>query len=190
LIRDNIGHRREIEQAYLAAIGQARHEVLMANAYFLPGRTFRRALTDAAARGVRVRLLLQGKAEYFLQHYASHALYRPLLDAGIEIYDYQKGFLHAKVAVIDSHWATVGSSNIDPFSLLLAREANVVVEDAAFAGELRASLLAAIADAAVQVKRESWKAQPWTTRALMKACYELVRFMTGVFAYGRAEEFS
>jgi cardiolipin synthase len=190
VIRDNIGHRREIEQAYLAAIGQAQREILVANAYFLPGRTFRRALTDAAARGVRVMLLLQGKTEYFLQHYASHALYGPLLDAGIEIHDYQKSFLHAKVAVIDGHWATVGSSNIDPFSLLLAREANVVIEDAGFAGELRASLLAAMADGAVQVKRESWKAQPWTTRALMKLCYELVRFVTGVFAYGRAEEFT
>jgi cardiolipin synthase len=190
VIRDNIGHRREIEQAYLAAIGQARREVLMANAYFFPGRTFRRALTDAAARGVRVVLLLQGRAEYFLQHYASHALYGPLLDAGVEIYEYRKSFLHAKVAVIDGHWATVGSSNIDPFSLLLAREANVVIEDAGFAGDLRASLAAAMAEGAVQVKRESWKEQPWTTRTLIRVCYELVRFMTGVFAYGRAEEFT
>lgn len=190
VIRDNIGHRREIEQAYLMAIGQARSEILMANAYFFPGRTFRRALTDATRRGVRVALLLQGKAEYFLQHYASHALYGPLLDAGVEIYDYQKSYLHAKVAVIDRHWATVGSSNIDPFSLLLAREANVVIEDAEFAGELRASLLAAMTEGAVQVKRESWRNQPWTTRVLMRSCYEIARFVTGVFAYGRAEEFT
>jgi cardiolipin synthase len=190
VIRDNIGHRREIEQAYLAAIGQARREVVMANAYFFPGRTFRRSLVNAARRGVRVVLLLQGKAEYFLQHYASHALYGPLLDAGIEIYDYQRSFLHAKVAVVDGHWATVGSSNIDPFSLLLAREANVVIEDAGFAGELRASLFAAMADGAVQVKRESWRDQPWTTRALIHVSYEIVRFVTGVFAYGRTEEFT
>ena len=190
VIRDNIGHRREIEQAYLAAIGQARSEILMANAYFFPGRTFRRALTDAARRGVRVALLLQGKAEYLLQHYATHALYGALLDAGVEIHDYQKSFLHAKVAVIDRHWATVGSSNIDPFSLLLAREANVVIEDAEFAGELRASLLAAMAEGAVQVPRDSWRNQPWTTRMLTRACYEAVRIVTGVFAYGRAEEFT
>lgn len=190
VIRDNIGHRREIEQAYLAAISQARREVLMANAYFFPGRTFRRALTDAAARGVRVMLLLQGKSEYFLQHYASHALYGPLLDAGIEIYDYQKSFLHAKVAVVDGHWATVGSSNIDPFSLLLAREANVVIEDAGFAAELRASLLAALTEGAVQMKRESWRNQPWSSRTLMRVCYELARIITGMFAYGRAEEFT
>ena len=189
-IRDNVGHRRDIEQAYLAAIGQARSEILIANAYFFPGRTFRRALADAAARGVRVVLLLQGKVEYVLQHYATRSLYGTLLDAGVEIHEYHRSYLHAKVAVIDRHWATVGSSNIDPFSLLLAREANVVVEDDGFAGELRQSLLAAMAEGAEQVKRERWRDQPWTTRVLTRVCYELARIITGVFAYGRAEEFT
>ena len=102
----------------------------------------------------------------------------------------KKSFLHAKVAVVDGHWATVGSSNIDPFSLLLAREANVVIEDVGFAGELRASLLAALAEGAVQMKRESWRNQPWPSRALMRVCYELARVITGLFAYSRAEEFT
>ena len=190
VVRDNLGHRRDIEQAYLAAIGQARGEILIANAYFLPGRSFRRALMMAARRGVRVVLLLQGKVEYVLQHYASRALYGPFLDAGIEIHEYHRSFLHAKVAVIDRHWATVGSSNIDPFSLLLAREANVVIEDTGFAGELRESLLAAIAGGAEQVKRESWKDQPWAMRVFTRGCYEFARILTGVFAYGRAEEFT
>jgi len=190
VIRDNVGHRRDIEQAYLHAIDQARGEILMANAYFFPGRTFRRALVDAAARGVRVVLLLQGRVEYVLQHYATRSLYGTLLDAGIEIHEYQQSFLHAKVAVIDRRWATVGSSNIDPFSLLLAREANVVVEDEGFAGELRESLLAAMAEGAEQVRRDRWDDQPWTTRVLTRACYELARFLAGAFAYGRAEEFT
>jgi cardiolipin synthase len=190
VVRDNIRHRRDIEQAYLAAIGQARSEILIANAYFFPGRSFRHALMAAAARGVRVILLLQGRVEYVLQHYASRALYGAFLDAGIEIHEYQKSFLHAKVAVVDRRWATVGSSNIDPFSLLLAREANVVIEDDGFAGALRESLLAAIAEGAAQVRRERWKDQPWLTRAMTWASYGLARFLTGVFAYGRAEEFT
>jgi cardiolipin synthase len=190
VVRDNTRHRRDIEQAYLAAIGKARSEILIANAYFFPGRTFRRVLMEAAARGVRVILLLQGRVEYVLQHYASRALYGAFLDAGIEIHEYQKSFLHAKVAVVDRHWATVGSSNIDPFSLLLAREANVVIEDDGFAGELRASLLAAMAEGATQVRRERWKDQPWVTRVMTWASYGLARFLTGVFAYGRAEEFT
>jgi cardiolipin synthase len=190
IVRDNLGHRRDIEQAYLVAIEKARSEILIANAYFFPGQSFRRALTEAVARGVRVTLLLQGKVEYVLQHYASRALYGSFLDAGIEIHEYQKSFLHAKVAVVDGRWATVGSSNIDPLSLLLAREANVVIEDDTFAGELRASLVAAIAEGAVQVRRESWAAEPLTVRVLMWMSYGLARFLTGVFAYGRAKEFT
>ena len=190
VIRDNLRHRRAIEEAYLAAIGRARSEILISNAYFFPGRSFRRALMAAAGRGVRVVLLLQGRVEYMLQHYATRSLYGMLLDAGVEIHEYHKSFLHAKVAVIDRHWATVGSSNIDPFSLLLAREGNVMVEDTQFAGELQESLLAAMAEGAEQVKRERWRDQPWTTRVLTRACYEVARFITGVFAYGRAEEFT
>lgn len=190
VVRDNIQHRRDIEAAYLAAIGRAKSEILIANAYFFPGQRFRRELIAAAARGVRVVLLLQGKVEYVLQHYASRALYGPFLDAGVEIHEYHASYLHAKVAVIDRHWATVGSSNIDPFSLLLAREANVVIEDDGFAGELRQCLLAAMAEGAVQLKRERWADQPWTTRFATWSCYQIARFITGVFAYGRAEEFN
>ncbi|MBI3041606.1 MAG: cardiolipin synthase ClsB [Betaproteobacteria bacterium] len=190
VVRDNIAHRRDIEQAYLEAIGRSKSEILVANAYFFPGITFRHALMEAAARGVRVALLLQGRVEYVLQHYASRALYGAFLDAGIEIYEYHRSFLHAKVAVVDGRWATVGSSNIDPYSLLLAREANVVIEDDGFAGELRESLVGAIAEGARQVRRESWRDQPWTTRFFTWSCYGLARFLTGVFAYGRAEEFT
>jgi len=189
-VRDNIRHRRDIEQAYLEAIGRARTEILIANAYFLPGLAFRRALFNAAARGVRVTLFLQGKVEYLLQHYATRALYGSLLDAGVEIYEYHKSFMHAKVAVIDRHWATVGSSNIDPFSLLLAREANVVIEDQAFAWDLRSDVMTAIADGAVQIRRERWQDQPRTTRLATWCCYELVRFLAGTFAYGRSREFT
>jgi cardiolipin synthase len=122
------------------AIANAKDEIVIANAYFFPGRSFRRALVDAAARRVRVVLLLQGRVEYVLLYYAARALYGQLLDAGVEIYEYHHSFLHAKVAVIDQRWATVGSSNIDPLSLLLAREANIVIDDSGFALKLLQSL--------------------------------------------------
>jgi cardiolipin synthase len=144
LLRDNLRHRTRIERAYRRAIGQARDEVIIANAYFVPGKKMRRALIAAAKRGVTVRLLLQGRYEYFMQYYGARPIYGALLRAGVEIHEYAPSFLHAKVAVIDGRWATVGSSNLDPLSLLLAREANVVIEDAAFAGELRQQLLRAM----------------------------------------------
>jgi cardiolipin synthase len=188
VIRDNIGHRRDIEDAYLEAIAAARSEILIAMAYFLPGMRFRRALADAAGRGVRVILLLQGRVEYFFLHHASRALYGSLLDAGIEIQEYHKSFLHAKVAVIDGQWATVGSSNIDPFSLLLAREANVVVDDRGFAAQLRASLLGLIEEGARPVVRASWSKQPLLARSLAWLSYGIFRVSTGLLGYSKEHE--
>src|SRR5688572_14909689 len=161
LLRDNLWHRDDIEDEYLAAINGARSEVLIANSYFFPGLAFRRALVEAAARGVRVILLLQGRVEYRLLHYATRALYGALLEAGVEIQEYHKSFLHAKVAVVDQRWATVGSSNIDPFSLLLAREANIVVDDDAFAEQLHQSLVREMEQGATQLKSERWTKEPF-----------------------------
>jgi cardiolipin synthase len=189
VVRDNLRHRNDIENAYLDAIAGAKTEIVIACAYFFPGRSFRRALLEAAARGVRVVLLLQGRVEYVLLHYASRALYGVFLNAGIEIHEYRRSFLHAKVAVIDDRWSTVGSSNIDPMSLLLAREANVVIDDAAFARELRKSLSEAAAKGAHQVRRASWKRQSLRARVMIWICYGLVRFLTGWSSYGRAPEF-
>lgn len=144
VLRDNLRNRTSIERAYRLGLSGAREDIILANAYFLPGRKIRHSLIYAARRGVRVRILVQGRYEYFMQYHAAHALYRPLLVAGIEIYEYRPSFLHAKVAVVDGRWATVGSSNMDPLSLLLAREANVVVQDEVFAQELRQALEYAI----------------------------------------------
>ena len=188
VIRDNLRHRHDIEQVYLDAINNARSEIIIANAYFLPGRHFRQALNKAARRGVCVLLLLQGKIEYRLQHHATHALYGNLLDAGIEIYEYSKSYLHAKVAVIDNHWATVGSSNIDPFSLLLAREANVVINDESFANELRSSLKQAIVEDSVSVIREKWIAQSWSSHAIQRICYNLVYLMQSILGYDQRKK--
>ena len=188
LVRDNIRNRRDIEDAYLQAIEQAQFEIILANAYFLPGLNFRHALLDAAGRGVRVILLLQGRVEYRLLHYASHALYGSFLDAGMEIHEYHKSLMHAKVAVIDEHWATVGSSNLDPFSLLLALEANVVVDDENFAKKLKHSLEQAIKMGARRIFENSWRTQPIRVRLASWLSYGLVRFMIGIAGYAPGKE--
>lgn len=180
LLRDNVMHRGQIERAYLRAIGTARHEIVIANAYFLPGRKLRQALVHAAKRGVRVQLLLQGRYEYFMQYHAARPVYSQLLAAGIEIFEYTESFLHAKVAVIDAHhehpWATVGSSNLDPFSLLLAREANVVVADNAFAQQLHSALGHAIATGADKVLPDALLARSTFQRGMDWLALGLMRF--------------
>lgn len=182
LLRDNVRHRTRIEKAYLRAIGTAREEVIIANAYFLPGRKLRKALVLAAGRGVRVQLLLQGKYEGFMQYHASRPVYRTLLEAGVDIHEYSPSFLHAKVAVVDRHWSTVGSSNLDPLSLLLAREANVVVEDASFAQVLRQRLLHAMSSGGLRMDPLRYASRPWHERVLDRVAYALMRlalFLTG-----------
>ena len=184
VVRDNFAHRRDIERAYLAALALARDEILIASAYFLPGRRFRKLLKRAAARGVRVHLLVQGHTDHPFIQLASRALYRDLLAASISIHEYQASELHAKVAVVDGHWATVGSSNIDPFSLLLAREANIVVDDAAFASDLRQRLQQAI-DQSATLDPAEWQRRPWPRRMLSWLAYGGVRLMVGLAGGGR-----
>jgi cardiolipin synthase len=175
VLRDNLRNRASIEQTYRRAIGHAREEIIIANAYFVPGGKMRRALVSAARRGVKVRLLLQGRYEYFMQYYAARPIYGALLRAGIEINEYSPSFLHAKVAVIDGHWATVGSSNLDPLSLLLAREANVVIEDVEFAGELRASLVDAMAHAGRAMDPDEFSHRPLRQRFMEGVALALMR---------------
>lgn len=185
VLRNNIRHRRDIEDAYIGAILAARREIFIASAYFLPGRRFRRVLRAAAQRGVKVTILLQGRVEYRLLHYATQALYGQLMATGVRLFEYHRSFLHAKVAVIDDDWATVGSSNIDPFSLLLAKEANIVVRDRDFAGELRSSLELAMADGAHQLDHRDWRRRWWGFRLMSWASYQLARVLIGVAGYGR-----
>jgi cardiolipin synthase len=166
VLRDNLRSRKRIERAYLRAIGAARAEIIIANAYFVPGFKLQRALVLAAERGVRVQLLLQGKYEYFMQYHAARPVYGALLGADVQIFEYAPSFLHAKVAVIDGHWATVGSSNLDPLSLLLAREANVVVDDTRFAGELRARLCDAMGLAGQAVDAARYARRPLRQRCM------------------------
>jgi len=178
--RDNLRHRNRIERAYRRAIACARDDIIIANAYFIPGRKLRRALILAAQRGVRVRLLLQGRYENFMQYHAARPVYGALLAAGVEIYEYAPSFLHAKVAVIDAHgkrpWATVGSSNLDPLSLLLAREANIMVRNAAFAQTLYLRMEQAITHGSTPLDAQHYlQNRPWHVRALDRIAFGLMR---------------
>ena len=183
VLRDNFRMRTRIEAAYRKAIGEARTEIIIANAYFVPGTRLRRALIRAAKRGVRVRLLLQGRYEYFMQFHAARPVYGALLAAGVEIHEYAASFLHAKVAVVDSVWVTVGSSNLDPLSLLLAREANVVVVDAALAQDLRARLDEAMTLSGHAMDPVAYGKRPMQQRLLDWLAYGLMRFI--LFLSGR-----
>jgi cardiolipin synthase len=115
-----------------------------------------------------------------MQYHAARPVFDALLKEGVEIHAYAKSFLHAKVAVIDGHWATVGSSNLDPFSLLLAREANVVIEGTAFASELRSCLLKEVALQNYRIDQTTHLQRPVIKRLLDWFAYGVMRTLLWV----------
>lgn len=153
VVRDNDNHRNDIELHYRVAIRSATKEITLANAYFFPGYRFLRDLRHAAKRGVKVRLILQGEPDMPIARFVATMLYDYLISGGVEIHEYCERPLHGKVAVIDDRWSTVGSSNLDPFSLALNLEANVIIYDEAFGISMKARLDRLMADHCSLVKR-------------------------------------
>jgi cardiolipin synthase len=184
VVRDNLRNRRTIQRAYLQAIGQAKKSVLLANPYFAPGRKFRESLAQAASRGVAVTLLI-GVGEFRMQDAVARSFYPKLLAAGIRVVEYRKTQLHAKIAVVDDDWSTVGSSNCDGLSLFLNQEANIVVKNAAFARAVRAHIEGGIADGEV-VRAEEFEGIGWVRRARYEMAYLLYKLAMRIFAIGYA----
>ena len=154
VVRDNQDHPEDIERHYRLAIRSARERVLIANAYFFPGYRLVRELRLAARRGVDVRLILQGRPDMPIARTAASTLYLHLLRAGVRIYEYRRRPLHGKVALADRRWSTVGSSNLDPLSLALNLEANVVIDDPGFNAGLHAHLGQLMAQDCLEVQAE------------------------------------
>lgn len=186
VMRDNFRQRRSIERVMVDAIRHARRRVDLISPYFYPGRAFLRVLNNAARRGVHVRVIFQGKVDYPFAALAARVLYTQLLDAGVRVYEYMPAFLHAKVVVADDDWATVGSSNIDPLSLLLNYEANVVVRDAGFTATLSKSFDQAVADS-LEITRETLQQNPvrWTLRRRFVAWVAHLYLRVGGVASGK-----
>ncbi len=179
VVRDNLRYRRSIEDEYMSAITSAKKTILIVSPYFLPGRILRTELREAAKRGVAVTLLLQGRADHPLLQLATRALYESLLDAGVIIYEYEIAMLHGKVAVIDDGWATVGSSNLDPCSLFLNREANIVVLSSGFANELRESVNAEITRGGRRLQIHDWQRRGRWARIKSWSAYGLAQLIAG-----------
>jgi cardiolipin synthase len=170
LIRDNRYHRSDVERAYRLAIRTARETVLIANAYFFPGYRLLRDLRRAATRGVAVQLMLQNDPDVPIARVAGRLLYESLMKDGVIIHEYCRREMHGKVAVVDRIWATVGSTNLDPLSLSLNLEANVLIRDAEFAATLQQRLQHSIEHDCERRESEAPRLTMW-------------RYITGFLAY-------
>jgi cardiolipin synthase len=186
VVRDNLRNRRTIQRAYLKALGTAHHSAMLANPYFAPGRKLRKALEQAAQRGVEVVLLL-GVGQFRIQDAVAHSFYPKLMKAGVKIVEYRKTQLHAKVAVIDNDWATVGSSNYDGLSLFVNQEANVIVRDARFSAALRREMEQAVADGVV-IDPLEFANIPWYRRLWYGSAYVFYRSVLWLLTIGMATD--
>ena len=167
--RDNHRHRDDIERMYRMALHAARHEVIIANAYFFPGFLLLRSMQRAARRGVAVHLVLQGQPDIPWARWAARMVYDQLMRAGVHIHEYCERPMHGKVALVDGAWATVGSSNLDPLSLSLNLEANLIVEDRDFNRALRDKLQPLMRSHCRLLKLEETNAHRWWWRLGMGA---------------------
>jgi cardiolipin synthase len=154
---------QEIYRAYLLAIQAARHSVHITSAYFLPDRGLVAALLEAAGRGVDVRIMLPSVKENALVFYAGQSLYQELLEGGVRLYQLRQAVLHAKTAVIDGMWSTVGSANLDMRSFLHNHELNVVVYDEAI-GQAMEAAFAEDQLAATEMTLQQWQQRPLLDR--------------------------
>ncbi len=162
VVRDNGWHRTDIEMHYRAAIRLARHRVVIANAYFFPGYRLLREIADAARRGVEVHLLLQGQPDMPIAQSAPALLHSYLVHAGVRIHEYTERPYHGKVAIVDDDWATVGSSNLDPLSLSLNLEANVMIRDRDFNAALAARLERLLTEQCREIRADELPvSRPW-----------------------------
>ena len=176
ITRDNHTHRDDIERHYRMALHVAKREVIIANAYFFPGYRLLKALQRAAKRGVKVHLIMQGHPDIAFAAFAARAIYERLIEAGVCIHEYGDRPIHAKVAVVDDEWATIGSSNLDPLSLALNLEANLAVRDRQFNAQLRGKLSELMDKSCVQVKlTETTTRQRWWGLGLGYLAFHLLR---------------
>lgn len=164
--------RRNLRREYLARLNRARHSIEIANSYFIPDRSVRSALYRAVLRGVKVRVLVPMKSDVAVVQFALEAMYESLLRNGVDIYLHAGPMMHAKTAIIDDQFATIGSYNLDERSQTKNLEVNIAVEDDAFATYVRKWFDRDI-EGATHLDLYEWRARPLVRRGVEYMAYAL-----------------
>jgi cardiolipin synthase len=163
VIASEPGGKQEVHTAYIDAIRAAKLRIYLTSAYFVPDAPMLGALQDAARRGVDVRVVVPGVREGGMVFYASHSFFEAMLGSGMRIYQMREAVLHAKTAVIDGRWSTVGSTNMDTRSFLHNSEINLIVLDRAFGMDMESAFAEDMEDSD-EVSLPVWRQRPWADR--------------------------
>ncbi len=173
-IRQNdwLRNKKQIYFSYIHAISRAERTVTIFGSYFLPGFRFRRALEKASARGVRIRIILAGKSDIPIFLNSSYYLYSWLQKHQIEVYEWQPSVLHAKLALVDDIWMTVGSFNLNQLSAYGSIELNIDVKDEEFVSQVRKEI-------EILIKNGCTYIDPARPRGFFIRCREFVAYYLG-----------
>lgn len=175
---DWVRHKNEISASYIRLLREARQEVTILSSYFLPGRVIRRLLKAAVKRGVKITVITAGPSDVMLAKYGERWLYNWLLRNHIGLYEYQPTILHAKLAIADDQWFTLGSYNVNNISAYASVELNLDVHSPSLTGSLRAHIQEHILQHSIPIT-EQWQRQhqPVFTRLLQWGAYQLIRII-------------
>lgn len=181
---DWVKGKREIWKTYFNLFNNAVESITVMCSYFLPGQELRKALGKAAKRGVKVRVVLAGPSDVVIAKYAERYLYNWMLRHKIEIYEYQPTVLHAKMAVVDNHWVTVGSYNINNLSAYASIELNVDIRNKPFATLVHKELDQIINNDCTRIREENYKMSfPYINTLLQLLSYEIIRLVLYMFTF-------
>lgn len=180
-INDWIRRKREVTRSYLEMLSKARSQVMIISSYFLPGRIMRRHLREATKRGVTVKVIVAGISDVILAKYAERYRYRWLLRNNIEVYEYQRKVLHAKLAVYDSTWVTIGSYNVNNMSAYASVELNIDVLNSGFALDMEARLDRIIQLECTRISKDFYESQNFWNRFLQRMAHYVYR--VGLFLF-------
>lgn len=163
IIGSEPGGGHEVYKAYVLAMQEAKTSIHITNSYFVPDVQMIEALTKAAQRGVDVKIVFPGVSDAGLVMHAGRSFYRQLLDSGVRIFELQASVLHAKTAIIDGYWSTVGSTNLDMRSFLHNSEVNLIAIDQGF-GAVMESAFSEDLKNSIEVSAEKWEQRPFSDK--------------------------
>ena len=174
----------QVTNSYLEMFRKAKSHIIIMSPYFMPGKYFKKKLSEASKRGVKVKVILGSQSDVTLSRYAERYLYPWLLRNNIEIYEYQKNVLHGKIATCDGHWMTCGSYNINNISAYASVELNLDVEETEFTGSVERELNKIIRDDCEQITLDRYKKSMNLFQLfLQRSAYDIIRIIFFLFTF-------
>jgi cardiolipin synthase A/B len=183
-VNDWVRRKKQVTDSYLEMLAYARSHVVILSSYFLPGKELRKQLSKAAKRGVKITVILAGISDVPVAKHAERYMYRWMLRNHIEIYEYQRRVLHAKLATYDGKWVTIGSYNVNNISAYASVELNVDILNAGFAVDVESRLNKIIKTDCVQITRETYRQnQTVVNQFIQRSAYDIFRVVLFLFTF-------